>query len=171
MKKLYPNFFLFIVILFGLSCSKEESAENLYISTTVSIAVMDSFGNDLLNTNTANYIQSQNIKLFHKIDGEFIEYLSNNLDYAKGFRIYKPYDWVDNSNYILCILATRPVNSSDLNPDTYIKWNEFDFDTLQCQYSTSENSVICTKVWFNNEIVWDINEAKNNDPRWFAVVK
>jgi hypothetical protein len=46
-------------------------------------------------------------------------------------------------------------SESDKLPITLIKWSEYDMDTIKCNIKRTDRSVVCTKVWYNDSLVWD----------------
>ncbi len=163
---------LFLLTVLGISCSEDEISNSQYdVSTTIKITVIDQHGADLIDPNNQSYLKSEDIKIFHMIDGELTEYSEGLLTYSKGFRVYNPNDLGDNEQYVFCLLATCADGSDELMPITYVKWNETDMDTIQCQYYQTDNLLECTKVWFNNIVVWDMNDSEASSNRWFQIVK
>ncbi len=159
--------------MFGVSCSEEkETFVATSIETSVLISIVDQQNLDLLDPNNPNDIRSENIKIFHMIDGELTEFSEGLFDYPKGFRIFNPKDLGFNDQYLFCLLmtdASYQTGETELLPITYIQWNESDTDTIQCQYSKTESLLITTKVWFNGKEVWDIE--KDNEEGWFKIMK
>lgn len=60
---------------------------------------------------------------------------------------------------------------TELFPETYIKWNETDTDTIKASYGRGENFVICNKVWLNNRVVWDFNSPPGISGRNITITK
>jgi hypothetical protein len=171
------NLILLIIIsvFFGFSCSEDESNVATHISTAVTITVLDQQGADLLDPDNLNGIRTDKIKIFHKIDGELIEYFEGNMDCSKGFNIFNPKEIEFNEHYVFCLLMTDAsyyTAELNLNPITYIQWKETDLemDKVQCQYRHTDNSTVCIKVWYNDDLVWDAEE-QGLDPRWFQIEK
>jgi hypothetical protein len=166
MKKIKILVLLFMIL--GLSCTEDEPiTEDVFISHDVKISLADQQGLDLLDPNNPNAINSDNIKIFHMIDGElkkFSKYL---------MKIYKPSELGFNENYVFYLGYTSPsyYTHEKEEPITYIQWNETDMDTVRCQYQYTSNSIICTKVWFNEIVVWDMDDSETNSSRWFQLVK
>lgn len=52
-------------------------------------------------------------------------------------------------------------------PITYIEWSENETDKIKCHFNRTENSVVCDKVWFNQELVYP-NDTKD---RIFKIIK
>lgn len=163
---------LLVFIIFGTSCSKNDEYTPINIDTSILISVVDSQGADLLDHSTANHFSTPYIKIFHLIDEEKIEYKSSlyHERYTPGFRFYAPNQLGFNDNTLFCLNATDPSRTEEL-PITYIQWSELDTDTIKCQFSRTEFSVFCTKVWCNGIEVWDVKNNNPNDARWFQIVK
>lgn len=167
--------FLFLLIVFGISCSENEN-DNIYygysISTSVRISIVDEQGTDLLDPNTPNYYNCSNVKISHLLNGEIVEYHEGHLDYSEGYRIYNPEDLGFNDTYLFCVLATSAYGSEskNTNPITYIKWNDTDTDTLQCEYEITDYEIFCTKVWYNGNEVW-VSPGTNGEGRYFEIIK
>ena len=173
MKKIKFLVLLMFMIL-GLSCSEDEPiTEGVFISLDVKISLANQQGLDLLDPNNQNAINNENIKIFHIIDGELKEFSERLLDDSKGYRIYSPNELGFNENYVFYLGYTSPsyYTHEKEEPITYIQWNETDIDTVKCQYLYTGNSNICTKVWFNNIVVWDMDDSEANSSRWFQIVK
>ncbi|NOQ27890.1 MAG: hypothetical protein GQ564_21215 [Bacteroidales bacterium] len=167
--------FLFLLLVFGISCSEDESDNTYYglsIGTTVLISIVDDQGTDLLDPNTPNYFNCSNAKISHLLNGEIIEYNEGHLDFGEGYRIYNSEVRASFDTYMFCVLATCAYrsDSENTNPITYIKWNDTDTDTLQCEYHIEEYSITCTKVWFNGNEVW-VSPGTNDEGRQFQIVK
>jgi len=156
-------------MFFGISCSKDENTMGVHISTVVKISVVDKLNSDLLDSGTANYFESNNIKILHLVNSELQEYFEGHLDVSEGFSISPPNSLGFNKEYVFMLYGTSAYGSADLMPITYIQWNDMDTDTIQCQISRTNSSTVCTKVWFNGNEIWDID--KDNEKRWFKIVK
>lgn len=167
---------LLIIIFLGISCSEENNNLVGYqYDTSIYIEVVDQQGSDLLDTSNTNHFNIDNIKIFHMIDGELTECFNGLSDVPKGFEIINPNHYSFNEQCLFWLQATdisyHTNKLETLQPITYIQWSEMDMDTIQCQYSQTESSLITTKVWFNGNVVWNIDEKENNDPRLFQIVK
>ncbi|NOQ27457.1 MAG: hypothetical protein GQ564_19005 [Bacteroidales bacterium] len=172
MKKIKILVLLFMIL--GLSCSEDEPiTEGVFISLDVKISLTDQQGLDLLDPNNQNAINTDNIKIFHMIDGELKKFSKYLMDDSKCYRIYNPTELGFNENYVFNFAYTSPsyYTHEKEEPITYIQWNETDMDTVRCQYQYTSNSSICTKVWFNEIVVWDRDDSEANSSRWFQIVK
>ncbi len=162
---------LLVLIILGTSCSKNSVSLGVHIDTPINISVVDSQGADLLDPSTVNHFNSSDIKIFHLIDGEKIEFKADiRLDYPKGFLFYTPNQLGFNDNYVLCLQSPNHSKSEEF-PITYLQWSESDTDTIKCQFSRTNVSLVCTKVWYNDVEVWGIKNNNNIDGRWFQIIK
>lgn len=159
----------------GISCSEENNNDIYYgisQSTSVDISIVDEQGNDLLDPDNLNRINTSTVELYHIVDGEQLKFFYGHLDYSEGYRVYNPGDLGFNDNYLFCVMHTcgYGAEKDDTMPVTYIKWANNDIDTLQCKYEISDYEVFCTKVWFIGELVWT-SPGENGESRWFQTIK
>jgi hypothetical protein len=152
MKKLW----VLLGIAFVISCQKDDFCGCMLVDIGVNMSVSDANGNDLLDPATLNAIKKEDIKLFRVENGTLKEVVNANADYSGDFMIYQ----LQNSKYHLRLMTPETL--------TYIQWKGTDMDTLQCEFKTTSNSKICTKVWYNSKLVYD---TKNNTERFFEVTR
>ena len=161
---------LYIATIIGLfSCESSDTMDNNYynLDTAVKITVVDINGNDLLNPNNANCFLEENIIIYYLIDGEEEEIYDPNMDCPRNFCIYAP-DTADGKYWIG--LTPNIVSDSTVGYGiTYIKWNDNDKDTIKCAHRSGEGYTIVTKVWFNDELVWNEDDELTN--RHIVIVK
>lgn len=156
------NKFLIILVMFLIiSCSKNSESD--YIDIGIHLKLQDRSGNDLLDPNTNNSYNRDNIKLFHLIDGVEQYYFCGNCDHPKGYYFFKR-----DNRYVMSIYTNFEVQQDGTDPITYIQWNETDRDTVQCHIKRNEDGsyIFCTKVWYNDVLVYD-----NNGERYFTIIK
>lgn len=154
------NIFFIIIILFCSACSSDDNSDQMIVDTSINLSIRDSEGNDLLDPQTDNSYKESEIKLFYLKNGEEMEIFNSNLDYPKGFFIYK-----QENEFRMRIFPHTEMGEKF--PTTYIKWNNSDIDTVKCNIEKTTSSEICTKVWFNNNIVWEAYETE----RFFKIIK
>lgn len=148
-------YLLGIALLF--SCQKDpNSCGCVIIDIGVDMSVVDKNGTDLLDPENSQSIDESKIKLFYPENGTLKEVFHPNADNPKDIMIYP----LEGANYRMRVFTTKPI--------TYIQWNDADMDTLKCEYAKTDNSTVCTKVWFNDMPVYD---NKNGTERYFQVVK
>ena len=137
-----------LIILTGIfltvltSCEKNN--EKTLIAGNINIMYTDSIGQDLLDSNTTNFIRESDIDVYYLINGKSERVY--NTEMALGI-IYK----IDTTNnketrFLWLVCNTHFVNNTTI---TYIKIKE-DMDTIKCQYRIFDNGYDIEKVWYNN---------------------
>ncbi|MEM9829942.1 MAG: hypothetical protein AAF944_04865 [Bacteroidota bacterium] len=131
-----------------LSCQDDTSC-CINIDVGVDFMVKSEDGADLLNPASPDAFSEDDIWLYYLTDGEPERYYKGNLDAAKGFSIYP-----DESLDAHVIRVFPNTAESEEFPVTYIQWDKEgnNIDTLRCEFQRTENSLICTRVWFNGEL-------------------
>ena len=125
------------------SCSKnDDQVQSSNLVNEVQFIVKDEEGNTLI----PNKYNSETIKLFAEINGEFEEIFDSNLDYPRNFKIAEK----DGEN----ILSIWPfINEEEDVSRTLIQWEEGDVDTLETSYIKTDNATILKEVWFNGDLI------------------
>ena len=141
------------------------------IDTSMILLVRDSSGTDLLHPTTGKY-NASGINVYYLKEGEKQQVYFPHLDAPKGFRIRE--NELKKNEYLLVLF---PYDDLPLST-TIIQWGQADFDTITCEITHEGSSRYCTKIWYNQELKWDVKTAlANYDPnngrsdRWFEVVK
>lgn len=138
--------FLTFILIAMNACDRDQ--EKLVLDAGIEISVLDGDGNDLLNPLTNNAFIESNIKIYYLVNGELEEVYYPNYDNPRNFSIY------ERDGFYRMGLSPN-ANEKDELPVTYIKWNDNDTDTIKCSFSRTDNSVICTKVWYNESVMWE----------------
>lgn len=137
---------IIVICIFLSSCNDDNAQTN--IDVYIDMSIKNSAGSDLLNPTNSNSLDESNIKIIYEIDGEQIEFNEPDLTASRGFFIFQ-----HENKYRIRIFPNTDKNTPF--PITYIKWNDVDTDTLKCEIERKSNSETCTKVWLNEEVVWD----------------
>lgn len=151
---------LALLFLASFSCKKSDDSA-VVIDATVDIQLV----NDQ-NENVIGQVQSvdfNNLKIYYLVDEKTELYYKGNLEYPKGYII------LENPNkqkYLRLFLNTQGVM-----PITLIQFNEADTDTVKCKFHKKDGSIICTKVWYNNVLKWDVNDNNSSENRQITIVK
>lgn len=154
--------FLLMIVFLSLSCSDEQDccSQN---DTLFEFSVVNQSGEDLLDENTLNSLNTNNIKLFNLINGEEILVNNPNSDSPDGYIIFER----DGMNLIRTFF-----DESSLTVNGIIEWdlNKRDLITLEMdQQSESVKRLI--KIEFNSQVVWSEETASNPNNRYFQIVK
>jgi len=157
------NLIILLSILFLSSCSSDDEKKNAFnYANQFQMTVKNSEGIDLLNPNSPNTLNTNNIKLYYLKNGVSEEVYNPSADFPRNYMIYLHPD-----GFYRIELTPNDAASEEF-PISYIKWNETDTDTIKCKINYSENAIILEKVWFNEEFKLDTGL---NNGLTFEIVK
>ena len=112
---------------------------------------MDQNGNDLLNQQ--NGIQSSNIITYYRKNGAWIEYYEENLDYPRGY-----FDYDTESGDYLALFPSEYFYDGNIS-ETKLLYSQTDSAIVKTQFDLSNSNIICTKVWYNDSLVWQTSDG------------
>ncbi len=153
---------LFYSALGLVACNDEQQAANV-IDATIEISVKSKAdGSDLLDPANSNALDESQIRIYHFIDGAFVEVNEPLLDLPKGYLIYKH----ERTHRIT--IGGEVFQESKMT--SLIKWNSTDTDTLRYEIKRYAHgaTVVITNVTFNDLEVWDESSDKE---RYFEITK
>ncbi|MGL1889816.1 MAG: hypothetical protein OCD76_25100 [Reichenbachiella sp.] len=157
-----------LAIMILSSCKTEDDSLCCDLGTNIDVAVdifvVSKKGIDLLNPESPEAFQEHDIRVFDVIDEEIS--ISNNTSNGRGFLFLSPSGTLSD-RYRIRLFAN--LESKDEYPINYIEWNENDTDTLKAEFDRGDNYDMVTKVWFNDELVWDL--LSDGDIRRFEIIK
>ena len=151
---------LFIIGLSIFSCSDSDDNDCcVIVDIGIQIKYLNTEGQNLFEID--NGYNTSDINVYHKIDGEWIEYYKSNLDAPKGISV------IDGENGK--ILSISPSTTLDENnySETKIQFSESDVDIIKTEIDQSNSNTMVTRVWYNTVLKW---EAYDTD-RGFDIVK
>lgn len=151
------------------SCEKEKNDMTI-VELTMDISYKDHNGVDLLDPIKENSFKKEQINLYHYIDGESKLFYQENLDYQKGFNIYKE-EGISDYYYLRITAPNDYDNGLEMNPYEAITLLELDeniIDTIKCKIEKGENSLVCKQIIYNDIVVWD---WEDNIERRFTIIK
>ena len=147
-----------------LSCDN-EGGESIVKSASADFYVEDNQGNDLLNPENENAIDTTKIKVYYLINGKKVAaseyYAPSNqngaiLTYSKGFFIYG--EIIENpSKYAMRIFLNDTPKYGEL-AYTYIEWNEQDTDTIVSKITRKGNHYLTSRMVTFNGSVMDVEK-------------
>lgn len=158
------NFWLIIFIAFALMISscKKESDYTFNKDIKIEILLSDDEGEDLFNPESFFYYNKVSIKIFYLIDGQEVEMNNERLTPPRNFFL----------NYVQDRHRMQLYPNHDATeefPVTLIKWNSSETDTIKCSFDRSSSTIICNKIWLNDELVWELTSLNQN--RSFEIIK
>ena len=152
MKNLMLLFMSFLVLY---ACKKETDKVSKVLDVYIDFSVINSNHEDLLDSENSNAFDQNQIGIYYDREGEPIYYqTTNNLDYSNAHYFYK-----ENIDSLYTIRIFLNSDNSVQYPITYVKWNETDMDTIKASYMRSENIVRLDSIWYNNNLIWNFNDA------------
>ena len=145
--KIVINPIILCIAVCLFSCKKEVGT---FVSTNVQFNVVNSQGQDLLNT----VFTKDNIQVTHLVNGEYV----------------KPSQQISIYKETLHVLTVFDKSGSKPNI-TLIQFGNSKPDTIRKELLLTDNSVYCTKVWINREFKFDDSKRTNQISRRFTLVK
>lgn len=167
--KMIKLFVITTIVLIISSCEKEKNDMTI-VELTMDISYKTHSGVDLLVPVNENSYKEEQINLFHYINGESKLFYQGNLDYPKGFYIYKE-EGLSEYYYLRITAPNDYDNGSELNPFEVITLIELDegiIDTIKCKIEKGENSLVCKQIMYNGDVVWGWDD---NTERRFTIIK
>ncbi|MDO6390684.1 hypothetical protein Q4E40_11150 [Pontibacter sp. BT731] len=151
---------LVAVSLTFTACEKEEG--EVIQDIAIELTFKDSAGNDLLDAKNPHAFSTNNIDLYYLTNGKQERVFDGKMDYPKQFFVFQT-----GSQHVMRLFPS--LDEENMRTQTYLKLNETDTDTISCiikRWGKSNQSVAVTKVWYNNELVWE-----GAGPRYVEIVK
>lgn len=143
------QYILFTMILMILvSCTSSTDGGDA-IETLTRIVYLDKNGNNLLNPNHEDAITETNTSVYYLKDGEKVK------------RDNKFYIAEESGKYTMGVHPN--LGSSQETAVTYIEPGDFDMDTIKVAYSESNSTIAVTKVWYNSELRWDVDDREDRE--------
>ena len=104
--------------------------------------VVDQHGNDLLNPNNENSIETSRVRAFYKKEGKMIEYE------VSGICFFREPDLSEDKYSVSVALSLYTDNEG--KSVTIIRWNDYESDTIEVKISKKEYSIIATDYTLNS---------------------
>ncbi len=162
-------FFLLSTVIWIISCSVGESPQNINIDNNLTFYLVDENGNDLLNPENPNSVELDLIRVFYMIDGEKIEVNDSNLEFPRAFRVIPP---EGNYDKFLLVLYLN-IEDKSSSTTTLFQWTREDIDYFQAEFDRGKNErhVICTKVMWNGQVVFNVSNPEYPEKGRFFIMK
>ena len=156
---------LLMISFFSCSSNDENQPSATNIDAVVRFYVLNEQGDDLLNPNNQNSIETSNLKIYELINGKEVEVNNPNSDAPRGFWVSPPEGKFDKYSLGLTLNILEDSNTTI----TLLKWSESDSDSFKAELKKGDNYIICQKIWVNDIKVWDMIE--DGDKRFFTLKK
>jgi len=145
------NLIIIFTITTLFSCSKTDEMDEQYynLDAAIEFSVFDAQNEDLLNPETPNHLNTDDIRLFYVINGESQEYHEEDLSYPRGFLIGE-HEGIYRIRIFLNYAETED------KPITYVQWNNnIETDTIEVSYRRTQHSTTQDTIWLNGEQIWE----------------
>ncbi len=164
--------FLFLIMSVIFSCEKEITLSTV-IDTTASFSVLNEEGFDLLDNTSSNYIDLEESRVFHFVDGEWIPFYEDHLKDKYGLSF--PARKQNNADFFNTKVSLFPYGLEMENGQTIktkIQWNDqlSDIVTTTFFLSQGDNGFVfqTNKIWINGDLVY---EEANKQPKPIFTLK
>lgn len=166
-------YLLCICFVINACKKKNDNSTAAYVSTNIDIKLVDSSGNDLLDTTSFLSYKYENITHYYIDENNITHqvYLPN-LEYPKQIMILTNNDSTNNK-YILRLFPyisdAKKENGLYICNDI-IKWSSNVNDTVQSEITITTNTIKVTRVWYKKALVY-LDNNNNNQPRILTITK
>jgi hypothetical protein len=163
MKGMIVSLWLIVGTAMFFSCDSDDQA--VVVDIDINLTIEDADGNDLLNAEIGNFIQSGAIHVFYEINGKRETYQSVNqgtaLDLPEGFYII-PSDGVRKAQ--LTIFSNPTVGDQVV---TVIEIDGRDDVRLVTKVTRKKGNTRVEKIWYKDNLVWPTEDA---GPKYVKIV-
>lgn len=156
MKKLLT---LLLIGLFWTGCSDKNENCCTNIDVGMAIKYLNEDGENLFEIEDG--IKVSEISVFHKINGEWVEYFEGNLDRPQGISVIESTD-----GKYLDLFPSMTTNDNNIS-ETKIEFSSTDSDIIKTEIDSDNSNTVVTKIWYNEELKWESNQRE----RTFEVIK
>lgn len=140
--------------------------ERFLVSTSYSIFIKDSLGNDLLDPDNGT-ISAEDINIYYLQNGEKKRVYNSRYDYPENFRILQTEDGTEQ--YYLVVFANDEANTDSIST-TYIEFRKEEIDTLEAKITEKPGLFIATTAWYNGVLKVD-KSIPSKYPMSFEIIK
>lgn len=165
--KLIFNSIIICGITIALTCCKEVIDTPTVIDIGINLWIKDENGKNLLDSTNTNYYKAAEIRIFNLVNGIKTEVFNSGMQAPRNFLIYKN---EGNGEYFMKLYPYEGIGKAYENgtrietTTTYIQWRESLTDTVVCTITRIQNSMYCTKVYYNGILKYD--DKTNKDLSW-----
>ncbi|WP_010249203.1 hypothetical protein [Myroides injenensis] len=151
---------LFLIIYAVVSCNTDDKVDppNAFVDLAFSFRMQNKSGEDLLNPMNENAYKHENIRLFYIIN----ETQKMNLGLESNDKLIDSYN--EGGKEIYHINIRQLHQTTDINRmEVYLSLSKSEVDKIEMEVIRPDNNTIRkSKIWYNGELVWDVNENNGN---------
>lgn len=156
MKTLYLIIIMSIIISCNSNSDRDETISGFNLDNQIYLNLKNSSGQNLLDESVEGSFNIENMKLYYQVDGERVEVTVEN-GYNMG-----SLELTSNSLLIVFgnVSATKIIRETSevkiVENVAYLELSPTIIDTIVIQSKTSKGYFLKYKVWYNNELVWEL---------------
>ena len=141
---------LILCVSVWASCHKSiiAAAES---KPSINISILGENNEDLLNPATEGSFNNENIEVLYLVNGELVSYNKPSINNPHGYMI----DF-EEGQWFLNLSPDFDQNSNSVT--FYIRWNYTTTDTIVCNYTAKNNTIVCEEITYNDQ---QITKDKN----------
>ena len=144
---------------------ESENDEGVVVSIDITLTIEDKQGNDLLNPETEDFIDQNDIKVVYEIAGKRESYITLNdnaiLDNPAGFSVYH----AEGADRFHLNIFSNPTKGKAI---TIVELEGHEDITLVTEVSKKNGNTIVEKIWYKDNLVWPTEI--NNGPAYVPIV-
>ncbi|MDA3904665.1 MAG: hypothetical protein PF484_01180 [Bacteroidales bacterium] len=153
-----------LILLFAMmACSKNRDNEvpigGIFIDVDIILIIKDISGKNLLDTLVPNHFDISTIKLYYIREDAKEEVYNPMLSLPRNLKI-RDYE----GEYFLHLFTDGSRSNYESEVDgvlygesiTLLQLNENTIDTIKTAWKAGRNYFVNTKVWYNNELKWEL---------------
>ena len=146
MKKVFS---ILMLALTTLSCEENGIPCCVIVDIDLVVRIVDSAGESLLDEPQG--IASNTIRLFYKVDNAWKEIKGYEPRIALGMKVEET---PNGQKQLSIYVSTYYLDDSNIT-EIKLQFSESDFDIIKGEIDFSNGNTICTKVWCNDQIVYN----------------
>lgn len=167
MQKLIYLTVLIFSLVAAAGCNTTSPDAGTALDIRIDLLFQNEKGENLLNPNHPNAITEQNTDLYFQIEGQNQKVFDGNLDCPKMFCIQ---ELEDDAPYKYLMLLTPNIIEGQNMATTYIRFSDATMDTLRVAYEYNTPATYVTKIWYNQELRWSLDENGEDNPLRFLII-
>lgn len=133
-----------IIILFILKACSTSVCGCAFFNTDITLNYVDQNGEQLINTDHPHAINYRNFDMYYVVKGK--------KERVHEFEIIER----DSGNYYINLYPN--IIRGQKTAITYIEFGDSTLDTIKVQYKAGDGLEIVNKVWYNQELRWEIKK-------------
>jgi hypothetical protein len=151
------------LLMLGCNNPDDNGEDSAYLGDILlSFSVQNSAGDDLLNPVVDGSLNTNSIRYYEKLDGEYVLFNDSSLAYPDGYVI--------NQHNQLYRFTPYYTDHRPYKQELRIDWGNGDSDFIVVNLKDGDGDWrVATEVLFNGDVVWEMNV--DADDRFFTIIK